>query len=228
MSSLFRQNISHTPIVCSHGRPHEDTLTISRCLSESIARIRDFVSARLSVKNSTPASPHLEIWRRSVRQILAAFLDSVDLEFSFWSLSRWCLRFPQLVLCRGARLCSLSAGFNARLMHPWRTWSDMGCSPSWNPLRCSWRLSLLWNGRSVARLRPRSRSRSMFSVVRHELPRNTAAWLVGPVLLSLAPLQCGTQTASKRRSSGATEARRRKRSVWRETFVFCGPAVIIR
>ena len=36
--------------------------------------------------------------------------------------------------------------------HPWRTWSDMGCRPSWNPPRCSWRRSLLRSRRSPSRV----------------------------------------------------------------------------
>ena len=63
LPSLFRQNISYTPIVWSaYGRPHRDTLTVLRSLSKSTARKRNFVSAEVI----TP-----EIWKRSARQIRA-------------------------------------------------------------------------------------------------------------------------------------------------------------
>ena len=46
LPSPLRQNISCTPIVWStYGRPHQDTLTVGRSLSKSIARTRNFVPA---------------------------------------------------------------------------------------------------------------------------------------------------------------------------------------
>ena len=74
---------TYTPIVwTAHGRPHRDTLTVLRSLSKSIARKRNFVSAKV-VYQKLHASNTLEIWKRSARQIracwpLAALLDSLD------------------------------------------------------------------------------------------------------------------------------------------------------
>ena len=46
LAALLRQNISYIPIVWSaYGRPHQDTLTVLRSLSKSIARKRNFASA---------------------------------------------------------------------------------------------------------------------------------------------------------------------------------------
>ena len=85
LPSLFHQNISYIPIVWSaHGRPHRDTLTVSRSFSKSIARKRNFLSAEV-VYQKLHASITLEIWKRSARQIrscwpLAALPDSLDPE----------------------------------------------------------------------------------------------------------------------------------------------------
>ena len=62
----------------------EDTLTVLRSLSKSIARKPNFVSAEV-VYQKLHASITLEIWKRSARQIracwpLAALLDSLDPE----------------------------------------------------------------------------------------------------------------------------------------------------
>ena len=70
---LFRQTISHTPIVWSAcGRPHRDTLTVLRSLIKSIARKRNFVSAEV-VHQKLHASFTLEIWTHSAQQIRACW-----------------------------------------------------------------------------------------------------------------------------------------------------------
>ena len=69
VDALHRQNISYTPIVWSaYGRPHQDTLTVLRSLSKSIARKRNIASAEV-VFHRLHSSITLEIWKRSAPQI---------------------------------------------------------------------------------------------------------------------------------------------------------------
>ena len=69
LAALHRQNISYTPIVWSaYGRPHQDTFTVLRSPSKSIARKRNFASAEV-VSHRLHSSITLEIWKRSARQI---------------------------------------------------------------------------------------------------------------------------------------------------------------
>ena len=166
LSSLLRQNISYTPVVWSScGRPHRDTLTVLRSLSKSIARKRNFVSAEVIHQNSTLASP----WKSGTRQIracwpLAALPDSLD--HDPLPLSRWCLRFPWPVLfLRRAPVFAPS-----RFVCPSHVTYELGPSSSddWlhssplleSPSRLVAPVSSVDHAQSVARLRPRSRSRS--------------------------------------------------------------------
>ena len=71
---LLRQNISYTPIVWNAcGRAHQETLTVSRSLSKSIARIRTFVSAEV-VYQRLHSSITLERLKRYARLILSLLL----------------------------------------------------------------------------------------------------------------------------------------------------------
>ena len=105
--SLLRQNISYIPII---WRPHHDTLTVLRGLSESIARKRDFVSAQLVFQrlHSCTAFGDLET-ERSADPILLVPRGPTHAPGPRPLVSAWCplgTRAPSVSLLLGLSCCS--------------------------------------------------------------------------------------------------------------------------